>query len=145
MLAELAGAGYEVLTDDALVMEDGLVFAGPRCIDLRPDAATAIGAQGARPSRGGTRRRLHLAPAPATVRLVGIVHLSWGEDLELRPVESARRIELLREAAWLGPLDPIDKRTLLDLAALPALELVRPRRFDDGRATVATLGRAVGG
>jgi hypothetical protein len=144
VLAEFAGAGYEVLTDDALVLEAGHVYAGPRCIDLRPDAAIAIGAQDARPCRGGTRRRLALAPAPAAVRLAGIVHLSWGETQELRAVPSQRRIELLREAAWLGPLDPIDKRILLDLAALPTVELVRPRRLEDRPAVVATLIPAVG-
>jgi hypothetical protein len=144
LLAELAGAGYEVVADDTLVIGDGLVYAGPRCIDLRPDAATVIGARDTRPCRGGTRLRLRLAPALAAVPLVGVVHLTWGQARELRRVEAARRIELLRAASWLGPLDPIDKHTLLHMAALPTHELVRPRRFDARRETVATLRGAVG-
>lgn len=145
LLAELAGAGYEVLADDMLVIEDGLVFAGPRCVDLRPDAAAAIGALDARPCRGGLRRRLRLPPALAAAPVAGVIHLTVGHRLRLDRVEAARRIGLLQAATWLGPLDSIDKRTLLDLAGLPTLELVRPSRFGKAGSAVAALSAALGG
>jgi hypothetical protein len=38
LLASLATAGVPIVTDDVLVFRDGAAMAGPRCIDLRPDA-----------------------------------------------------------------------------------------------------------
>jgi hypothetical protein len=144
LLAGLAGAGHEVLADDALVIEDGMLFAGPRCIDLRPDAGKALGASRARTARDGSRWRLDLPPAPAAVPLAGIVHLGWDRAPDVRPVEVARRIELLRAAAWLGPHDPIAQETLLDFAALPTVELVRPRTLDAAGEALGRLRAVVG-
>ncbi|MFN2506155.1 MAG: hypothetical protein ABR540_18390 [Acidimicrobiales bacterium] len=38
-LAWLAAQGLGIVADDLLVVNEGNVAAGPRCIDLRPDAA----------------------------------------------------------------------------------------------------------
>jgi hypothetical protein len=143
LLAGLVGAGLDVLTDDVLVIDERLVCAGPRCIDVRPEAAVAIGADDAPAGRGGTRRRLRLPPAPATVPLAGIVHLRWGERVEIARLPLADRIEMLRAAAWLGPMDPIGKRALLDMASLPTVELVRPRRLEHIHESVTMLVSAV--
>src|SRR5205085_3495152 len=104
-----------------------------------------FGARRARTTRDGTRWRIDLPPAPATVPIAGIIHLAWGPAPDARPVDAARRIELLREAAWLGPRDPIDKHTLLDLAALPTFELVRPRDLGAGAQALSCLRAVVGG
>jgi hypothetical protein len=144
LLAAMATRGHEVLTDDVLVVCRGLGYAGPRCVDLRPGTATAIGVGDVRPCRGGTRHRLRLPPAPAAMPLAGVVHLGWGHSASVAPLALPDRVARLRGQSWLGPANPLAKHTLLDLAALPTFELVRPRRLEDVGEGVAMLLGAVG-
>ena len=44
LLAWLALAGHDVLSDDLLVLADGAVAAGPRCLDLSADVGQRVGA-----------------------------------------------------------------------------------------------------
>jgi hypothetical protein len=129
LLAWLASHGTGVVSDDMLVIEHAHVFAGPRCVDLRPDTAEAIAARGLDTVRDAARRRLVLEPAPQRLPLRGIVHLAWGDEVALRPVPLADRIALLRAHNAFGAL-PAWESGLLDLAALPTYELRRPRSFD---------------
>jgi hypothetical protein len=145
LLAILARKRHDVLTDDVLVMHNGLVFAGPRCVDLRPDAAATVGMKDALPVRGGTRRRVELPRSAAAVPLGGIVHLDWGAHAEARPVPLDQRIARLRAQAWLGVHDPIGKSALLELVAVPTLELLRPRRENALATGAAVLLDAVRG
>jgi hypothetical protein len=129
LLAWLALHGYQVMCDDLLVIEDGHVFAGPRCVDLRPDAVESLAKRDLPHARGDSRRRVQLAPVPTRAPLRGVVHLAWGDEIAITTVPLRERIDGLRaHNSFLGV--PADKATLLELAALPNLEFRRPRRFD---------------
>ena len=141
-LAALAAQGTPVVADDLAVVRDGLVAAGPRGIDLRTGAA-GLGewrGQVVRPSGGG-RLRLSLPPVAAHSPVAGIVLLAWGDEVRLRPVAPGARIGVLaaqRSFPGLGA-DPV---ALLELAALPTAELVRPPgRVGLDRAVQALLER----
>jgi hypothetical protein len=127
-LAQISLAGLPVLSDDLLILDYGHVLAGPRCLDLRRDAAEALGV-GARTSdvRGGERRRLALAPAPAAAPLRGWLFLTWGDTFSLRRLGPSERLRHLSEyrstATKLLP-------SLLDLLGVPGWELRRPERWD---------------
>lgn len=133
-MAALARRGLPILTDDVLVLDRGDGLAGPRSVDLREGAARWLGIDPvASASRGGERARVRLGPAPPRAPLAGWVFLGWGDDVAVEPVRPTQRAALLlrqrtmqRELSRAGGL--------LDLAALPAVRLVRPRdlgRLDD--------------
>lgn len=130
LAAAFALAGYPVLAEDLLVLDGGTAFAGPRCVDLRPPAAHHFAHRAElEPSRGGLRRRLHLPPVPAEVELAGWVFLADGERLTVERVSPGERLgRLARHRRRV--LEGTDPRALLGLAALPALELRRPMRFE---------------
>ncbi len=130
LLASLALAGIPVLTDDALVVEQGRAFAGPRCIDLRREAAVALDViDRALPARSGERARFPLAPEiPLVVPLRGWFTLAWGDEPGVRRLSASER--LIAVASRAGGSAPLQPEELLDLAALTAWELRRPRRLD---------------
>jgi hypothetical protein len=126
-LAAAALAGYPVLSDDLLVVHDGKALAGPRCIDLRAESAAHLGTGEQVPSvREGGRYRLELGPAPAEVTLAGWIFLAWGDELELRRVPPGERLPAIAGQRMVQALAD-EPAALLDLAALPAWELRRPR------------------
>jgi len=137
LLAWLALDGHAIVADDALVLEGGYVFAGPRCVDVRVDAADALAAAGPA-ARGGSRRRLTLEAVPSRLPLQGIVHLAWGDEPALVRVPLAERIERLREHNAFHSL-PAHEMTLLQMAALPTVELRRPRSLDRMSESAAAL------
>ena len=137
MLARISLGDLDVLSDDLIVIDGGDVLAGPRCVDLRPDAAAALGvAARASPVRGGERLRLSLPPAPAAAPLHGWLFLAWADDVSLHR---------LRPGAWLDRLaqhrstSSAYSPSLLDLAGLPAWELCRPRTPDSLEPAVERL------
>jgi hypothetical protein len=126
MLAQLLALGCHVLSDDVLVTEDDLVFAGPRAIDVREDAlawtaAEALGVVGNR-----ARWRLRPPAGPAAVPLGGVVVLEWGERDQIVPLDAAARLRALVESCALSPQDDLAP-VLLPLVALPAWRYVRRR------------------
>ncbi len=132
LLAALAAAGHPVMSDDSLVVEQGYAYAGPRCIDLRFDARRPPLGSPLERSRAGSRQRLVLSGVSTPVRLAGILHLGWGQELmvaRLTPAERLRRLLPLRL--------PVSHpgTGALDLAALPAWAIERPRRWDALDAT----------
>jgi hypothetical protein len=121
LLAELAAAGHPVLTDDVVVVEDGLVLAGPRCVDLRTPALDLLSLPApTQPVRGGDRHRLWLEPVPAAVPLRGWIFLTWGSRLRARPLGPGERLRRLLAERCAGG-------GLLELVRLPGWELERPR------------------
>jgi hypothetical protein len=136
LVGHLAALGAEVLTDDVLVIEDGRCLAGPRFVDLRPEAAARM--HGTIAARGGTRGRLPLPPAPADAELAGFVYLAWADEIALErlsgPDHMRRLIARRAEDGW-----PRDPALMLDLAERPAYELRRPRRWEALDATVEAL------
>ncbi len=145
LAAAMAGNGHAVVCDDMLALRGRTAFAGPRCVDLRTDAAVGLGmgdelrTDGPRP-----RWRVGLGPVDPELPMAGWVTLKWGERLEL--VRVAPRDLLARLGAhqtW--PQTPIDPLALLDLSTLPAWELRRPREWSSLAAVVATLEATVRG
>jgi hypothetical protein len=85
----LAAHGHPVLADDLLVLDGSDVLAGPRCIDLRADAAQRLGA-GEPLGVVGTRERwrLRLGPLASSAPLRGWGILDWGDDVAVEPVRA---------------------------------------------------------
>lgn len=129
LLAALALAGVEIVTDDVLVVDGGAAHPGPRCIDLRraglertfPDTRLE-------PSRSGERLRLGLPALPTAPELAGWVALAWGAKLELEPLRPGARLHRLASAHSRAG-SPRDD-ALLELARLPGWELRRPPRLE---------------
>jgi len=141
LLAACARQGLAVVSDDALIYDGRRCFAGPRSIDLREAAAERFGAAVA--VRGSAaRRRLTLPPITGEHRLAGMIHLAWGREPALRPVSAsdslAQLLERHREDGF--PRNPVG---MMDVAALPAYELVRPREWGRLAETVRLLQRLV--
>jgi hypothetical protein len=126
-LAWLAGQGCEVLADDMLIIDDGYALAGPRALDLRPDAVRILDLlDRTSEGRAGERRRLELGPVAHEVHLGGLVFLAWGDRVELTALRPSERLQ--RIAAATSPRRPGGARAPIDLAPVPAWELRRPRR-----------------
>lgn len=129
-LASWALGGGEVLCDDLLVIDGRAVFAGPRSIDLREDAAARLGAGEPIGVTGARERwRLRLAPIGHDHVLVGFVFLTWGDGVSVRALGAGERLTRLvpQRGLRLGPARP---DAVLDLASLPAWELSRPRSWE---------------
>jgi hypothetical protein len=136
LLGALARAGAPVVADDLVVVDDGRVMAGPRGIDLSPQAAETIGAHDASPEARFTKLRLSLGPIAPETPLRGFVHLAWGDDVELARVPVAERAARIARHRSILSLDPTTPGGILDLLRLPSYELRRPR-------DLALLPRAV--
>jgi hypothetical protein len=122
LLSMLHQAGCPVVTDDLAILDNGRVYAGPRCIDLRPDMAARWGL--GRPVRDGDRYRVDLPPVGAEHEVVGVMELDWSAEARLTTVAPAERLARLLEASGRRPRR--DARELLDLATLPYYCLSRP-------------------
>lgn len=139
-LAALALAGWPVLADDLVVVDGGVAFRGPRCIDLRAPARDALGVRESTVDVRGDRGRLALGDVDAEVPLTGLIFLEWGPELtveRLGPAERMRR--LARHRA--GGAAAGRPEAALALAALPAFELRRPREHGALAGTLAAVQR----
>jgi len=141
LLASLAIGGMAVLTDDLLVVDRArIAYAGPRCIDLRRPVLLEDGPQRdrLRPVRDGSRERMDLPVAPAAAPLRGWLFLEWGTRVQAQACPPHARLgRLLKQRRW--ATEAIDPRVLLDLAALPAWTLARPRGREHMRAVAELL------
>jgi len=139
LLASLNDIGVPIVTDDVLVFRDGAVMAGPRCIDLRPDAPRRGLGIAVRPS--DPRSRIALPPIAAEHDLAGVIHLEWSSgETAMQPLDhrdAIRRLLILRSDKGY----PRDPQALLDLATLPTLLLKRPRSLKQMDAAVAQVER----
>ncbi|HKP89612.1 MAG TPA: hypothetical protein VJT75_06510 [Thermoleophilaceae bacterium] len=142
-LGWLAGRGFEILSDDILVIEEGVLFAGPRCVDLRPEAAAILGGEDVGMLGNRVRWRLSSGEAPPSAPLAGVVQLEWGERVLVEPLDAAERLTGLVQGSVIRP-GPADAAPFLDLAALPTFRLVRPRDLgaldESGAALLDALG-----
>ena len=139
LIASLAELGSGVLADDLLVVARGRVLAGPLCVDLREDAARALGRGTPLDVGGGRERwRVPVAPAPAELPLRGFVTLAWSEAVRVRPVPVAGRLPRLFESLAMAAA-PTNPDALVDLATLPMVALERPRRYETLRESSARL------
>jgi hypothetical protein len=141
MLAALAERGVPIAADDLLVVDDGWVRAGPRCVDLRPDVASHLpsardlGVVGTRP-----RFRLSTPPAPARSRLRGLFVLEWHEEPEpqLVPMTTQERLFVIYRQESIALLGFAEGGKVVELLELP---MWRFRRRRDWRATPAAVDR----
>jgi hypothetical protein len=130
LLAGLALQGHGIHADDALILDGDVVYAGPRSIDLRQEPARRLGVGESLGIVGDRERwRLRLGHVPSTSRLRGWVFLSWSDSLELAPLGAGARLQRLLGHRMAKGLPPPDPGRILDLSALPAFELRRPRSW----------------
>jgi len=141
LAAWFAGHGHPVLCDDLLVVDGSTVFAGPRCVDLRFDAAAALGADTFEVV-GRPRRRLSLPPVAASAPLGGFVQVDWGDAVAIEPVPIGDRLRVLVENFVLRPRDD-DALAYLDLVALPMYRFTRPRAIESIDAATTQLVEAL--
>ncbi|MGH9172110.1 MAG: hypothetical protein ACRD0Z_14775 [Acidimicrobiales bacterium] len=133
LLATMAVAGHDVVADDSVVSDGDVVFAGPRCVDLR-DPTPAAG-RPLRQVRDGTRWRLALPHGQASCPVAGWLFLRWGDDLSLARVPASQllgRLARYRARAHLAS----EPSVLLRLANRPAWVLTRRRSWDGMAETV---------
>lgn len=128
LVAYAASHGDElsVLSDDLVVVEGHTVFAGPRCIDLRPSAAGLWRSFRSVPSRDGSRRRVFLPGCAESARLVGLVVLQWGQELALTRLTPSAGLAAVLPHLSAGQSRPAFER-VLSLADLPVWRLQRPK------------------
>lgn len=145
LLAWLHARGRAIVADDLLVVADGTAFAGPRSLDLREEAAARLGV-GEPLGRISTRDRWRIDPGPVPwqVPLAGFVFLAWSDRVEIAEVTGRDRLARLTPHLTI-PEVPADPPGLFELAALPALELRRPRDWSAldaaGDALLAAIRR----
>ena len=142
-LAWLLANGRPIISDDLLVLDGTSVFAGPRTVDLREDAAAVLGGEPVQIDVGRARWRLRPGPIAPVTPLGGIVHLEWGDEIVIEPVEPSERLVLLIANSVVG-LNLVDASAYLALAALPTWRFVRPRRLDVSDDANAQLLAALG-
>jgi hypothetical protein len=123
-LAALLGAGVTVLSDDILIVEGIDVFAGPRSIDLRTEAAALIDAEPLGVVGNRERWRLRPRAAPARLPFGGFIELAWGRETRIEPMQARDRLERIVHSTALRP-GPEQATAVLNLAALPAVRLTR--------------------
>lgn len=145
LLASLATRSVDVLADDLLVLDRLTAFAGPRTIDLREDAASALGI-GESIGRAGARERwrLRLALVPPSARMGGWIFLGWGDRVEMRRLRGSEVLERLLGSRGIRAA-PNEPDRFLQLSTLPAWELRRPRSWSTVQQTTELLLSTVAG
>lgn len=130
MLAALATRGHPVVADDLVAVLEGSVWAGPDCVDLRPDTAERfekaryLGIVG-----GRARFRLSTPPGRPRVPLRGFFVLDWhgSPEIKAEPLPMEERLKWLYRQEYIPLVGPVDPRKFVSLVALPAWRLTRPR------------------
>jgi hypothetical protein len=123
-------ARLEVFTDDHLNVRDGVAHAGPRMLDLRPDAAVHLGlTQHADRVRRAGRHRYQLpVPRRLSAPVVRTVILEWGPEVTVETVPPRERLGHIATHRTAQPVDG-NLTVPLALAALPMTRLTRPQHF----------------
>jgi hypothetical protein len=133
ILASIGQRGHAVVADDLLAIQAGSVWAGPSCVDLRPDSAARfpdadyLGVVGGRP-----RYRLPTVPGHARVPLRGFFILDWHEHpaIALEPLSSQERLHWIYRQEYIRLVGFADPEKMVPLVALPAWRLRRPRDWE---------------
>ncbi|HZR95097.1 MAG TPA: hypothetical protein VFA56_05345 [Gaiellaceae bacterium] len=139
LLAVLHELGRPIVADDILVLDGLAALAAPRSVDLRREAAEALGI-GVPLGRVGTRERwrVELRDVSPAVELAGWVWLGWGDAIEVATVGARERLRRIASQLTI-PNVPARADALLELAALPGFELRRPRDWGVGVAAANAL------
>ncbi|HET6638222.1 MAG TPA: hypothetical protein VFH82_05520 [Gemmatimonadota bacterium] len=133
MLASLGERGYPVVADDLLAIQDGLVWAGPSCVDLRPDTAARFPGASYMGIVGG-RPRWRLATASGRFRspLRGFFVLDRHEDpgVTVEPLTTQERLQWMYRQEYIRLVGFADPSKMVPLLTLPAWRLRRPRDWE---------------
>jgi hypothetical protein len=143
LLAALAGRGCPVVADDLLTIQDREVWAGPTCVDLRPDAAGRfesvhyLGIVGGRP-----RFRMSTPPGRPRLPLRGLFVLDWHEmpTIEAAPMDARERLHWVYRQEYISLVGWPEPEKLVPLLGLPAWRLTRP---PDWTATQDVIDRVL--
>jgi hypothetical protein len=122
--------GISVLSDDLLVVDRGILFAGPRAIDLREEPGRVLGGRDLGFVGARQRWRLHAEEGPAALPLAGIIELRWGGTTTIETLDARERLALILRHATPRPSSE-DATRFLGLLALPAWRLSRPRGLEN--------------
>ena len=125
-LGALLGRRFDVLSDDILVVDGTTLFAGPRCVDLRDEAAAVLGGERLGIVGSRERWRLHSGDVGASASLAGVIHLEWGDRVAIEPLAAPQRLLGLITHSVVRP-GAGAALALLELAVLPTWRFVRPR------------------
>jgi hypothetical protein len=138
-LAVASEMGLPVLTDDLLVIDNGIALAGPRCIDLRVGAAEALGI-GVNLGTIGLRERwrVYLGHCPLEAPVGGWILPQWGEP-EIRKMPPTGRFQTLLAHSFLQGITMNDPAQYLALSSLPLLSWERPKNWDLAEQTFLDL------
>jgi hypothetical protein len=120
------------------VLDGTTVFAGPRTVDLRSEAADVLGGEPVDIQLGRHRWRLRSGEVAPSTPMRGLVYLEWGDAASVEPVPPFERLPFLIANSVLGPTVR-DSTAYLELAGLPTLRFTRPRRLDVLDATMSQL------
>jgi hypothetical protein len=138
-LGWLVQAGHDVFTDDLLVIDGDAALAGPRCLDLRDEAAAHLGIGEPLGVVGNRERwRVALSPIPPRLPFGGWIRLTWAPEVRVRRLSLSTGLPILVRARALRTLIG-DEVRWLDLATLPFVEFARPRRWVDMDAGMEDL------
>ena len=133
-MAAARQAGLPILTDDLLVLRNGMALAGPRSIDLRSEAARRFGGRPLGVIGGRARWRLDLQPVAPEVPLVALVELVWSDRPTVERLSAVERLDVLAASYALGSA-VAPPAALLEVATLPMFRVGRPRELSAvGRA-----------
>lgn len=143
-LLRLHEMGVPIVADDVLVVEEGMAYSGPRCLDLREDVAARTG-RGRYIGMAGSRERWRVDLPALTGRMPmgGWISLAWadaGTDISSLPA-ACRMAVLVRNRGLLTPGAPI--HSLLDLLTLPAVSFSRQPDWELGGAALDRLLDAI--
>ena len=148
MLASLAAAGRPIVADDLIAVQDGTVWSGPNCVDLRPDVASRFpGARSVGTVGGRERWRISTPAGSPRLPLRGFFLLEWADTprTELAPLSAREILALLFEQEYIQLLGYADRAAVLDLGALPAWRVTRARDWSASQDAVASMLAAAAG
>jgi hypothetical protein len=143
VLAWMGLHGHPVFTDDVLVVDAEVAYAGPRLLDLRQSAAEHFGV-GDYLGVVGTRERwrVYQPPVEAALPLRGWITLGWDDDISVEACSAEERSAVL--AANKGLLVPeTDPLLWFALLGRPLLRLRRPRDWSQVDVSMHALLDAV--
>ncbi len=125
-VALLAQLGYDVLSDDLLVLDGLTALAGPRIIDLRAASAEHYGREHLVVVRKGERHRLLLPDVAPGIPFGGFLVLAAGDEVSVQRAALADRLEILRRHLTLRQMGA-PAAMLLELVSLPMWRVQRSR------------------
>jgi hypothetical protein len=118
-----------VMADDLVVFDGDVVFAGPRCIDLRPASLAHLPeVVGTTLVRDASRYRLPLPATPQKAELVGLVVLEWSSETAVHAVAPRDRLTRILPHAMTEGVTP-GVAGVLGFASYRMWRLARPRRW----------------